>query len=129
MFVHVQSHKNEEEKLETSQLRLKRKPRKRRLQIQSDNGSPVTEQEEASEHRCHQCHKIYKNYQILRAHQKTHLPIEKRKRFECDICHAKLTSATGLKYHKEEIHFRVMKYKCTYCGRQYPRTQRTLCMY
>ncbi|ODM94349.1 putative zinc finger protein [Orchesella cincta] len=124
MFVHVQSHKNEEEKLETSQIRIGRRKRRRLGQNKTlvENGES---EDEITEFRCDQCFKTFGSNIILRNHILTHIDVDLRKKYECDICHAKLTSPTGLKYHKQDVHSKVVYFKCSYCGRTFTKSQRT----
>ncbi|CAL8111557.1 unnamed protein product [Orchesella dallaii] len=132
MFLHVLRHKSDQEKSEVSKIRLRRtkwsgRPRIPPSYKKSEDGSiiePPTEDVQ-TEFRCDECHKVYRGLHVFRRHQKTHLHVDLRKQFECDICHAKLASATSLMYHKDSVHAKTPYYTCSYCGRGFPRNQMT----
>lgn len=91
--------------------------------ISISNGFKLPKQLEGQIFTCAICGKSFGSKSILVRHESSHLGIEARKKYECNICSNPYTNASSLKRHKLRAHDSMgnkRKLTCKYCGRLLP---------
>lgn len=66
---------------------------------------------------CTQCGKEFKERQILKNHEKIHLPDELKLKFPCNECGKKFVNSHCLKIHNARVHQKVALHTCELCGK------------
>lgn len=64
---------------------------------------------------CDQCDFTTEKKASLKSHVKSHLPYDVREKFECDKCNKMFTRASSLRVHRQTIHEKIRRYKCSKC--------------
>ncbi|CAL8104529.1 unnamed protein product [Orchesella dallaii] len=112
---HIFTHKNEDEQSQALQGTRKVRDGKLKYRILP------------SEFPCDQCHRVCKSYTELRLHKISHVPIEMRRQYQCEMCPTRLSALSSLQKHIESVHNREAletPYICRYCGRTYNKNQK-----
>lgn len=66
---------------------------------------------------CSTCGRSFKEKQILKNHEKVHLPDDQKLTFPCKICEKKFVSNHCLKIHIARVHEKVAYFFCEVCGK------------
>lgn len=66
---------------------------------------------------CSVCGRSFKEKQILKNHEKIHLPDEEKLKYPCKFCHKKFINSHCLKVHVARIHEKVSYFFCEICGK------------
>lgn len=66
---------------------------------------------------CSICGRSFKEKQILKNHEKIHLPDELKLKYPCTQCDKKFTNSSCLKVHIARIHEKVAYFFCEVCGK------------
>ncbi|XP_070490842.1 gastrula zinc finger protein XlCGF26.1-like [Chironomus tepperi] len=73
--------------------------------------------ENAEKFICSQCGRSFKEKQILKNHERVHLPDEQKLKYPCSYCDKKFVNNHCLKIHIARIHERVAFFFCEICGK------------
>ncbi|KAG5673972.1 hypothetical protein PVAND_003968 [Polypedilum vanderplanki] len=68
---------------------------------------------------CKICNKEFAGNQLLRNHEKTHLPENERFQVECEICGKKLSSKYSLRHHITTVHEQQKTILCHLCSKAF----------
>jgi uncharacterized Zn-finger protein len=67
---------------------------------------------------CEKCGRVCKDYDALRNHRRSHIPVETRRVHKCTLCEASFTGKTGLMKHMHR-HTGEMPYECEQCAKRF----------
>lgn len=68
---------------------------------------------------CSQCARCFRDSRTLMTHEKTHLPIEMKLLYPCEICDKKFVNKNSMKSHIMSVHEMVNLFTCETCGKSF----------